>query len=95
MRIVRNDVARFYHVGKEDVFARPALMDRNEEREPKDVLNRSLQQIIAVASGVGLSGHQHRRPLLVAHGACAAIRQQINIDIICFQLKDVEAGLSD
>ncbi len=45
------------------------------------------------AAGVGLVAQHHARPLAVAHGAGAAVGQQVDVDIVGAQQEGVVAGL--
>ena len=43
-------------------------------------------------AAVALVAHHHRAPLAVAHGAGAAVGQQVDVDIVALQHEDILVG---
>ncbi len=61
----------------------------------RDLLHHVPQPVIAGGAGVGLVTPHHRRPLLLAHGAGAGVGQQVNVNLVGPQGKDVVARPPD
>jgi len=65
----------------EQVFSTPALMSRNHMLVSVIILYCLLQPVEIIAASVRFVPHHHTGPLTVAHGASAAVCEQVNVDI--------------
>jgi hypothetical protein len=58
-------------------------------------LDGLLEVVKVDAAGVGFVAEHHSGPLAVAHGAGAAVGEQVDIDVFGFEQKGVVAGFPD
>ena len=55
----------------------------------KDILNGCFQTVEAFGACVGLVAHKHRCPLVLAHGAGAAVGDAVDVDVTGLQAEGV------
>ena len=76
----------------DQVFRAAPLVGGDQVAVAVDALHRLFQVVEVAAAGVGLVAQHHARPLAVAHGAGAAVGQQVNVDVVGAEQEGVEAG---
>ena len=81
VRVVEDDVSRFEMQLHQDVFGGAPLVRGHDVSKPRDLLDRALQDVEALRPDVRLVPAHERRPLLRAHGAAAAVRSQVDVDV--------------
>ncbi len=69
------------------------LVGGHEVGVAKHLVDGVHQPVVAAAAGIGLVGGHHRAPLPVAHGAAAAVGQQVDVHVVAAQQKGVEPRL--
>ena len=77
----------FRQNGNQNLFRRSALVNGLDILKSKNILCIFDKVKITARTGVRLVAHHDARPLGAAHGVCAAVGQQIDIDVFRFQRK--------
>ncbi len=75
----------------DQVFRAAALVGRHDVLVTVVRLDRRLEAVEVAAAGVGLVAEHHAGPLAVAHGAGAAVGQQVDVDVVGAQQEGVVA----
>ena len=78
--------------GEENLLRPAPLMGGNRKAVIEDLLYHLGQAVVAAAAGVRFVADHHRAPLAVAHGARAAVGQQIDVDVFGAQQEGVPTG---
>ncbi len=75
------------------VLGAPALVGGHQVAVAVVGLHRLLQVVKVSAAGIGLVAQHHARPLAVAHGAGAAVGEQVDVHVLGAQEEGVVARL--
>ena len=92
MVVVGNDLVGAANQFKQDAFAGPALMCRQDMGHAGQIADYLFKVIPAPRAGVGLVAAQHAGPLLAAHGGRAAVGEQVDQHVLGGNLEDIEVG---
>ena len=95
MRVVDHIVAGLDDGREEQIFSDSSLMNGNEILESENVAQGFFKMLIIAALSVCFITEHHAGPLVVAHGAGAGVGQQIDKDILRFQVEDVEVSFAN
>jgi len=90
--VAGDGVALPEHLLEQDPLGGPALMGGDDVGVPEDPAHGAFEPEEALRPGVGFVGLHHSRPLAVAHGRGAAVRQQVDVDLFGGEPEDVEPG---
>ena len=88
-------IARFHEDLGQQVFRGAALVHRDRVAKSQNLLDRVGQPVEALASGIGVIGHHHRRQLGIAHGVRAAVGEHVEEDIPGPQEERIVARVTD
>ena len=95
IHVAGDEVARLDHDLGKDVLGAAPLVRGNQVLIAVVLANRLPQVVEVAAARVGFVAEHHARPLDVTHGVGAAVREQVDIDILGAQQEGVVAGLDD
>src|SRR5690606_29550857 len=73
----------------EDSFGRPALVGREYMRHPREGMDLLVQGFPAARTGIAFVAEHDAGPLVLAHGARAAVREQVDEHIGRVELERV------
>ena len=79
----------------EDVLGAAALVGGHDVVVAVILADRFFQVVEILAAGVGLVAQHHACPLPVAHGAGAAVGEQVDVDVVGAEQEGVIAGVGD
>ncbi len=95
VHVAGHDVAGLDEDLREDVLRTAPLVGGHEVRVAVELLHRLLQVVVVAAAGVSLVAQHQPGPLAVAHGAGAAVGEQVDVDQLGGQKEGVVAGFFD
>ena len=95
VQVRQHELPRLHEHPREQML-RPASLVRRDQVPPAvHLAHRRLEPVEAARAGIRLVAELHRRPLLLRHGRCAAVGQQIDVDVVRAEQERVEAGCDD
>lgn len=92
MHVHRHDATGAHEHLRQEMLTGPALMCRQGELEPDQLVHLLLQPDEGFTAGIAVIGDEHGRLLTIAHGIDTAIRQHVQEDIPILQQKSVVPG---
>ena len=92
VHVAGDDVARLDQRLADQVLGAASLVGGHDVAVAVVRLDGFFQVVEVAAAGVGFVAQHHARPLAVAHGAGAAVGQQVDVDIVGAQQEGVVAG---
>ena len=85
--------AGLHQVGEQHVLGGAALMGGDDVLEARELRDGVLHVVERAGAAVALVALHHGGPLAVAHGARAAVGQQVDVHVVALQHEDVVVGL--
>ena len=90
--VAGNNHAGFHQIAEQHVLGSTTLMGGDDVVKTGNLGDSVLHVIETAGTAVALVTHHHCAPLAVAHGTRAGVGEQVNVDIVAFQHKDVLVG---
>ena len=94
VHVAGHEVARLDEHLREDVLGAASLVGGHEVAIAVILAHGVFEVIEVAAAGVGLVAEHHAGPLPVAHGAGAAVGQQVDVNVLGAEQEGVVAGLA-
>eukprot|EP00414_Alexandrium_minutum_P000745 CAMPEP_0113820318 /NCGR_PEP_ID=MMETSP0328-20130328/1180_1 /TAXON_ID=39455 /ORGANISM="Alexandrium minutum" /LENGTH=513 /DNA_ID=CAMNT_0000788253 /DNA_START=214 /DNA_END=1753 /DNA_ORIENTATION=- /assembly_acc=CAM_ASM_000350 len=91
--VAGHDVPLLDHHREEQPLGGAPLVGREEVLEAGDLLHGLLEAVPGAGLRVGLVAPHHRRPLILGHGAGAAVCHEVDGDLVAADLEEVEVGI--
>ena len=90
--VAGDDVAGLHQVAEQHVLGCAALVGGDDILEAGQLGDGVLHMIERTGAAVALVALHHSSPLAVAHSAGAAVGQQVDVDVVALQHKDILMG---
>ena len=86
---------RLHQIAEQHILCSTALVGGDYIFKAGEFGDGVLHVVEGAGSAVALVAHHHGAPLAVAHGACATVGEQVDIDIVALQHEDVVVGFKE
>ncbi len=90
--VAGDDVAGLHQVAEQHILGCTALVGRDDILEARELRDGVFHVVERTGAAVALVAHHHGGPLAVAHGAGAAVGQQVDVDIVALQHEHILVG---
>ena len=87
--IAGDDAAFLDEIGEKDVLGRAALVCRDDVGHAEEFLDGGFELVERTGARIALVAHHEGGPLAVGHGAGAGIGQEVDVNLLGLELKNV------